>query len=133
MSPDVTQISLWADREKGVLNPLIFSKSARELSRTLAAQKGNKRTQIRKFYDEVLRLDQAAKKENPERWPNVLAQLHLLIPKAAYAQGRDLVSPEFVRFIQNSVEQVKLPQDLSVFANLFEAFMGFYKLDRPKD
>jgi CRISPR-associated protein Csm2 len=133
MSPDVTKIQFWANRERGILNPTIFSKEARELSRTLSGQKGNKRTQLRKFYDEVLRLEQDAKKTPEEKWPNILARLHLLIPKAAYAQGRELVSPEFVKFIQNSVEEVKTPQDLAVFANLFEAFMGFYKMDRPRD
>lgn len=128
----MSQIKFWADRDKGILDPKIFSEEARKLSRTLANQKGNKRTQIRKFYDEVLRLDQDARKA-PEKWNAILARLHLLIPKAAYAQGRELVSPDFVSFIQHSVSQTQSPQDLAVFANLFEAFMGFYKLDRPKD
>ncbi|MGQ9689191.1 MAG: type III-A CRISPR-associated protein Csm2 [Desulfobaccales bacterium] len=126
-------LQFWSDRENGILNPTIFSKEAKELSKTLAGHKGNKRTQLRKFYDEVLRLEQDAKNTPEDKWPNILARLHLLIPKAAYAQGRDLVSPEFVKFIQNAVNEIKAPQDLAVFANFFEAFMGFYKLDRPKD
>ncbi len=127
-------IQFWKDREKGILNPAIFSKEAKELSTTLAEQRGrNKRTQLRKFYDEVLRLEQDAKNTPEEKWPNLQARLHLLIPKAAYALGRELVSREFVDFILNSVNNIKTPQDLAVFANFFEAFMGFYKLDRPRD
>lgn len=126
------KIELWADRNNGIMNPTIFSEKAGELSKTLAGQKGNKRTQIRKFYDEVLRLDQDAKR--PEtKWENIKARLHLLIPKAVYAQGRELVSREFVNFIMTSVNQIETKEDLAVFATLFEAFMGFYRLDRPKD
>jgi CRISPR-associated protein Csm2 len=124
------RIEFWADRDKGIMDPTIFSEKAGELSKKLAGQKGNERTQLRKFYDEVLRLDQDAKK-SPEKWPNILARLHLLIPKAAYAQGRGLVSSDFSEFIKNSVGETKSPMDLAVFSNLFEALMGFYKMDRP--
>lgn len=130
------RIEFWADRDKRIMEPKIFSKEAQELS-TLLAGKGretNKRTQIRKFYDEVLRLDQDAKIMPEKDWPNILARLHLLIPRAVYAQGRNnLVSEEFVNFIRTSVNQVETKEDLTVFASLFEAFMGFYRLDRPKD
>lgn len=126
------RIELWADPEKRIMNPKIFSVAADELSKMLAGQRGNKRTQIRKFYDEVLRLDQDAKRPETQ-WENVKSRLHLLIPKAVYARGRELVSDEFVNFIRTSVNQVETPADLAVFASLFEAFMGFYRLDRPKD
>jgi CRISPR-associated protein Csm2 len=127
-------IQFWQDPAKKIIDPEIFSIKAEKLSKTLAGvRQRNKRTQIRRFYDEVLRFDQDAKTLGPEKWPDILARLHLLIPKAAYALGRELVSQEFVDFIKGSVTQVKTKEDLTVFANLFEAFMGFYKLDRPKD
>ncbi len=127
-------IEFWQDEAKKIVNPEIFSVKAAKLSETLAGVRNrNKRTQIRRFYDEVLRFDQDAKTLGAEKWPDILARLHLLIPKAAYAQGRELVSKEFVEFIKGSVQQVQSREDLAVFANLFEAFMGFYRLDRPKD
>lgn len=127
-------IQFWQDSAKKIVDPKIFSVEAAKLSETLAGVRNrNKRTQIRRFYDEVLRLDQDAKRLGDDKWPDILARLHLLIPKGAYAQGRELVSKEFVDFIKGCVQQVQRREDLAVFANLFEAFMGFYKLDRPKD
>ncbi len=127
-------IQFYQDPAKKTVNPEIFSVEAAKLSTTLAGVRNrNKRTQIRRFYDEVLRFDQDAKILGPEKWPDILARLHLLIPKAAYALGRELVSQEFVDFIKGSVAQVKTKEDLAVFANLFEAFMGFYRSDRPRD
>lgn len=126
------KIEFWADRQQGILNPKIFSEDAEKLSQTLASQEGNKRTQIRRFYDEVLRLDQDAKRAET-KWENVLARLHLLIPKAVYALGRKLVSKDFVDFIKNSVKQIHAKEDLAVFATFFEAFMGFYRFHQQKD
>ncbi len=128
------EIKFWQDRDKKIINHLIFSKDAETLSKKLAQERGkNKRTQLRRFYDEVLRYDQDAKTLSEDKWPNVLARLHLLIAKAAYALGRELVSDDFVKFIRNAVGQISTKEDLAIFANFFEAFMGFYKLDRPKD
>ncbi len=128
MNGGVTDIKFWQDPEKKIPDPTIFWQKAEKLSETLANQgQANKRTQIRKFYDEVLRLDQDAKR--PEsRWPDIQARLNMLVPKAVYAMGRNkLVSEEFVDFIKNSVKQIHRREDLAVFANFFEAFMGFYR------
>jgi CRISPR-associated protein Csm2 len=122
-------IQFWENREKRIPNPGIFWHEAEKLSEKLANQgQANKRTQIRKFYDEVLRLDQDAKRLPADQWPHILARLNLLVPKAVYAWGRNnLVSEDFVNFIKASVEQVQRQEDLAVFANFFEAFMGFYR------
>jgi len=132
----MVKLTFWKDEARKTVDPTLFSTSAEKLSKELADEcekspgKPNKRTQIRRFYDEVTRLDMAAK--NPESdWDNILPLIHMLVAKAAYAQGRKLVSPNFVQFIRSSVEQVKEPKDLSVFANFFEAFMGFYRLHCP--
>ncbi|OPX18998.1 MAG: type III-A CRISPR-associated protein Csm2 [Desulfobacca sp. 4484_104] len=126
------KIVFWKDRERGTIEPTLFSKMAEDLAERLAKEgKVNKRTQIRKFYDEVLRLDNEAQ-SNPttEQWENILPRLHMLIAKAVYAQGRELVSPDFVKFIKSSINQIQQKEDLSVFTNFFEAFMGFYRLYR---
>ena len=94
--------------------------------------KMNKRTQIRKFFDEITRLDIAAKSK-PDTWPNVLPMVHMLTAKAAYAKGRDLVSDSFMSFIKQSVDQVEEHKDLNLFASFFEAFMGFYRMHGPSN
>lgn len=130
------KIVFWVDEARKKVDPTLFSKKAEELSKELAGECGNspkkpnKRTQIRRFYDEVVRLDLASR--NPKAdWDAVLPLLHMLVAKAVYAKGRDLVSDTFVEFIRSSISQVKHQKDLGVFASFFEAFMGFYRADCP--
>lgn len=130
------RVSFWKDEASRTVDATIFSTVAPKLSEKLAEEckrwkkKRNTWTQIRRFYDEVLRLDAAAR--NPDAdWDAILPLVHMLVAKAAYAQGRELVTQNFVYFIRSSVEQVKAPKDLRVFASLFEAVMGFYRRDCP--
>jgi CRISPR-associated protein Csm2 len=132
----MVQINFWKDKREKVIDPTLYSAHAARLSADLAREckedrkRPNKRTQIRKFYDEVARLEASARAREGE-WPNILPMVHMLTAKAAYARGRDLVSDRFLEFIRSAVNQVQDLDDLSVFANFFEAFMGFYRMDCP--
>jgi len=134
---EIKNFVLWKDREKQLLDPELFSKTAEALAKKLAedhnrsGQKENKRTQIRKFYDETVRLDMLTKSRS-EEWVNIIPIVHMLTAKTAYARGRKLISENFMSFIKESVNQIKRPEDLNVFCNFFEAFMGFYRLYGPK-
>lgn len=133
------KITLWKDRDKGTIDPELFSVKAKELAKRLAednknskGEKANRRTQLRKFYDEVLRLDSEAK-ARPDQWERILPLVHMLTAKAAYAMGRDFVSDRFLNFIEETVKQVQKPKDLRIFANFFEAMMGFYRQYGPSN
>lgn len=125
-------VEFYQDRAKRLIQPTLFSDQADKLAKDVADsgkdQRGNlrknKRSQIRKFYDEVLRLKASAENET---WENILPYVNMLNAKAAYALGRDYITPNFLAFIKESVAQINEPADLDVFANLFEAFMGFYR------
>jgi CRISPR-associated protein Csm2 len=136
----------WTDADKKKIDPKLYSDIAEKMAKDLRAdydgdkkKKVNKPTQIRKFYDEVQRLNIEANKlgfksaEGQEKRDAVLPMIHMLTAKAVYARGRELVSENFVKFIKDAVNCVKEPEDLSVFANYFEAFMGFYKFYGPKN
>ncbi len=125
------RIEFWKDKPKRIIDPTLFSVKAEKFADDLnrAGQRVNKRSQIRKFYDEVLHLDSDSQRL-PEQWDHILPRLHMLIAKAAYAKGRDLVSDDFVEFIKSAVNDTHGPEDLAVFANFFEAVMGFYRLLR---
>ncbi len=119
------------------IDPKLFSDEAEAMAITVkkdyeaSKERQNRRSQIRKFYDEIIRLESIVE-NRPESWSVVLPQIHMLIAKAAYAQGRGLVSMTFLNFIRNSVKQVDTPRKLRIFSNFFEAFMGFYKFHCPK-
>lgn len=133
------KLILWKDGKRGTVEPTLFSKTAEDMAKAMGKEhegsrgKANRPSQIRKFYDEVVRLEQASR-ARPGNWENVLPQIHMLTAKAAYARGRELVSEGFLNhFIKSAVNQIQGPEDLYVFANFFEAFMGFYRLHGPRN
>lgn len=122
-------VSFYKDREKRILNPVLFSETAMSWAEKIHDKGGksaNKRSQLRKFFDEVIRLNSLSK-SNPEDWDNILPYVNMLIAKAAYAQGRGKITQEFVDLIKGCIDQVHKDRDLDIFANFFEAFIGFYR------
>jgi CRISPR-associated protein Csm2 len=132
--PEMKDYVFYKDPVKRTVKPELFSSVADQLAQRVhhADVKKNKRTQIRKFYDEVVRLNALAR-SYPEDWDHILPLVNMVIAKAAYAEGRKLVTEDFVEFLKESIRQVQSAEDLDVFTNLFEAFMGFYKKYRPSD
>jgi len=131
------KIVFWKDKENRVIDPELFSKTAETFAREIASdnnnsRSANKRTQIRKFFDEISSLNMQAK-TNPDGWMGILPLVHMVTAKAAYASGRKLISDNFLNFIKQSVEQVKTSEDLDVFASFFESFIGFYRLHGPSN
>lgn len=125
-------IEFYKNKENRTIRPELFSTDAEKLAKDLVDEKRNKRTQIRKFYDEVVRLNTQSRSD-PKDWENIYPYLNMLIAKAVYAEGRNLVTHHFVSFIRESVGQVKAPEDLDVFSTLFESFMGFYRKYGPSN
>lgn len=135
-------IELWKDREKKVLDPFLFSKTAFDWAKRIDefGKRGNRdekgrenkkdkntSTQLRRFYDEVSRLNIKAQ-SNIDPWEVVRAQVHMMVAKAAYAEGRELVTSSFVEMLGDTIrEKIIEPEDLKIFTNFFESFMGFYK------
>ncbi len=128
------KIEFWKNKETKTIDAKLYSDIAEELANELANEakgKVNSRNQIRKFYDNVIELDAKAKSKEHE-WEHIEPIVNMLIAKAAYAKGRGLISENFLKFIKESVNQTKDQDDLNIFANFFEAFMGFYRLHGPR-
>lgn len=128
------EIKFWTS--DGKIDPELFSSKAEKLAEAVFEgqhknSKANKPTQLRKFYDEVMRFDSMLKSVPPDKqndeFDKMLPYLKMLNAKAAYAMGRDLVTKEFKDFISMSLSQVKNKNDFELFNGLFEAFMGYYK------
>jgi CRISPR-associated protein Csm2 len=130
-------ISFWTD--EGQINPELFSGVAEKWARTVCDaglkqdRRGkkkldrNKITQLRKFYDEALRYKELVR--NGESINDVLPYLMMLNAKAAYAEGRELITKEFSNMLRTGLEQIESnrPESIEIFVNFFEAFMGYYK------
>lgn len=133
------KIEFWQNREEKLVNPHLLSSVAEEFAKTIArdsdqsGKKMNKRTQLRKFFDEIIRLKTEADdlNEQDKKWNAVYSLVNMLVAKAAYARGRDLVSDNFLNFMRTAISEIENPEDLKLFSNFFEAFMGFYRLYGP--
>lgn len=92
----------------------------------------NKISQLRKFYDDAVRLSTLIK--DGEDYRNIFPFIKMLKAKSAYAEGRKLVTSEFNDFISRSISEVQ-PDDAAsfdLFLTFFEAFMGYYKFEESK-
>lgn len=113
-------------------SPDLFDGIASEVAECIAQFKGNKSTQLRKYYDELNMWEQKIK-QNPNNYAEYLPLIKMLNAKVAYAKGRDLVDDNFVKLMRRCLEQVT--EDRKTFGTcklFFEAFMGFYKVHKPQ-
>lgn len=126
-------ITLWKDKENKMLEPTLFSAIAESLAKKIGEEDRNlnKSSQIRRYFDEVVRLSSLAKVKDADM-NMILPQVHMLIAKVAYAKGRKLVTESFVEMMKSGIGQVNDKDDLLVFADFFESFIGYYKMYRPK-
>jgi CRISPR-associated protein Csm2 len=91
----------------------------------------NKTSQIRRFYDELVGWHERVG-DDLDRFKECEAFIKMLNAKAAYAQGRGLVTREFVDWMRDCVRQVDDPTSLKHFRLHFEATVGFLKELRPR-
>lgn len=112
----------------------LFDDVARRAAATIAEnRKSNKPTQLRKFYDEIVMWEIKAAMHR-DRFGDYLPFIRMLNAKVAYAKGRNnLVDENFVTLMSHCLQQVDSVESMRVFKLFMEAFMGFYKQERPKD
>ncbi|MBE0490771.1 MAG: type III-A CRISPR-associated protein Csm2 [Sulfurospirillum sp.] len=90
-----------------------------------------KNTQIRKFYDQILDLNQKAKLTEDFEG-EILPFVKMLNSKVAYAStrksgGANLINRAFVEMMSMCINQVNTKEKLAVFKLFFEAIIGFHK------
>ena len=95
----------------------------------------NKSTQIRKFYDELTMW--VAKSKDEETLSRNLPFIRMMNAKVAYANGRKHVDDKFREWFSTCMYSIRSADETSLtslrnFQTLFEAFLGFYKIYRPK-
>jgi CRISPR-associated protein Csm2 len=84
----------------------------------------NKRSQIRKFYEYVLGIQELLQRKN-NNFQVVEAELQRLIPFVNYARSRGTVSELFENFIEKNIRAVHNPEDLKALAKHFESIVAY--------
>lgn len=111
----------------------LFDKTADSFARVISEQGRdiNLSTQLRRFYDEVCQWEQRIQ-TNPEKFDEYLPLIRMINAKVSYAEGRKLVDKNFTKLIQDCLRKVTSVKSFLNFKLFFEAFLGFYKMHKPK-
>ena len=116
------------------INPELFASIADRTARQIAESckdTVNKATQLRRFYDEVCLWHEKLRTQ-PEKFSDYLPFIKMIGAKVAYAKGRNLVDENFYKMMEHCLKQVSDKKSFDLFKTFFEAFMGFYKMHKPK-
>jgi len=110
----------------------LLNKTAQQWAEKIGTGKGGvQNTQIRKFFDQVLDLNNRAKYSDDFEG-EVLPFVKMLNSKVAYASSRNsvggkLINKAFVDMMNSCINQVDSKEKLGVFKLFFEAVIGFHK------
>lgn len=88
--------------------------------------KYNKPTQIRRFYDELVRWQQRVK-NSEDAFRKYEAFIRMMNAKVAYAKGRELVDANFEHWFKEGIKATTTARALRNFQLHFEAVLGFLK------
>jgi len=113
----------------------LYSDIAEEAAKTVSpgerAQK-NKPTQLRRFYDELVLLQEKVGSDGA-KFELQAPFIQMLKAKVAYAKGRDKVDANFEKLLRHVVDEIKDAATLKRAKLFMEAFMAFYKVHGPRD
>ncbi|NPV37752.1 hypothetical protein BREVNS_1739 [Brevinematales bacterium NS] len=92
---------------------------------------GVSKTQIRKIFDEVKRLERML---SVKEWTDILPLIKMLKPKVAYQVKRAIEKEKYLTqyykkfetFIAESIDEVKEKRDFEAFCLYFEAVYAYY-------
>ena len=127
----------------GSLDPKWVDSEALAVARKLVMKDFNGRTdrnsikssQLRKFYADVKSLERTWEYQgrSAAAFLGILPQIKILKAKAAYAQGRGVVPPAFLQWVNTHVDAVSTAEDFQAFLLHFEAVVGFCYGEGLKD
>ena len=92
-------------------------------------------SQLRKFDADVKSLERTWEYQgrSAAAFLGILPQIKILKAKAAYAQGRGVVPPAFLQWVNTHVDAVSTAEDFQAFLLHFEAVVGFCYGEGLKD
>ena len=105
----------------------LFNEKAHQKAKLFSqAIRMNKPSQIRRFYDELVNLQERIGISD-DKFKELEAFVRMLNAKIAYAQGRGLVDDAFATWFSECLKTVNTSKSLGYFRLHFEAVLGFLK------
>ena len=125
------ELKIWENKQNRKINIELYSTHAEEWAKTIKNSaiktNQNKITQIRKFYDELLTYEDYL--NNGEKYEDLIPYIKMLNAKAAYAEGRKLITSQFRDMLSQMLKEIdeRNTDTFKIIKTFFEAFLGFYK------
>jgi CRISPR-associated protein Csm2 len=133
---DTSTIEVSAIRFGAGIDSKLYSDIAEAAARAVGeagkSRDVNKSTQLRRFYDELVMLQERVGPD-AKRFEAQAPFIQMLKAKVAYAKGRRKVDANFDKLLRKIVDEVKDASTLRQAKLFMEAFMAFYKVHGPKE
>ncbi len=86
-------------------------------------------SQIRKFYDEVLRIKMKIFLSNDKKreFKKQLPYIKMILAKAAYSSKRKNIDKNFKEFLDRNIGEIKELKEFEIFCDLFESVVAYSK------
>ena len=129
----ITPKNYFEEKEKKVINKDLFYVEAENIIKEIAEDEkpSMTSTQIRKFYDEILRRKMIIElRDNKEiEFKRQLPYIRMIVTKAKYGFSRKpkTVNKKFVDFLEKNIIPIKDYETFKVFCDLFEAVVAYSK------
>ena len=116
----------------------IFSDIAEKAAEIVSGNKSsNKRTQLRRFYDELAAWNETVQQNKPAareaKYKDLEPVIKMMKAKIVYAKSRGHVDANFEKLFLRCINSVNSHETLKYCKLFLEAFMGYYRYYRPSD
>lgn len=113
--------------EKGLAS--LIKDDAKKYAEEIVKHRGSRDnyTQIRKYYDELVRIQQQSLGSDEETFKKFLPSIYIVAAKASYAVGKKTLTQSFGIFIEKNVKSIYTKEDLNNCIMLYEAVLGYLK------
>ena len=110
-----------------VLTKELLTTEAEDQAKKLLAKVDTIKTQLRKFYNDLLPLKDKADLSTEEKFKkDILPLICFSKAKIAYAYGRDKKVPkEFVDDMNSKIDHIETKKDFDNFINYYQALIGY--------
>lgn len=108
---------------------------AQQLASELASKDENTKSQMRRFYQEFVKIRQGIPSGDEDAYKKNEVALKMLVAKVAYASARKAakVDPRFKNWIDANIKAIKCAKDVNEFGDYYEAFIGFFYAAQPQN
>lgn len=117
------------DESKKILKSEYIVEYPKHIVKNLKDGDKNKSSQLRKYYDFVVRIKDTLKYDI-KTFDEVYPEINKLDYNSSYAETRGKVTKYFVDFIKKNLQNINTKEDFFAFATHFEAIIAYLPKER---